>query len=164
RRGPPRSSTHTWGMANRNLTTTLHHLTGLRFVGETPDGQRTMIDNEKRARTGPSPMQLVMHALAACAAMDVVVMLGKRRLEIKEYRIEMLGERPDAVPAPFERFRARHVFDVPGLDEATARRFVDLASEKYCSVGASLKAEVENEVVLLHEAASTEQVAAEAAR
>ncbi len=147
----------------KDLTTTLHHITGLRFMGETPEGMRTMIDNERNARTGPSPMQLVLHALAGCSAVDVVAMLGKRRLTIREYRVEVHGERPDAVPAPFTRITARHVFDVPGLDEATARRFVDLAMNKYCSVGASLKAELAFEVELLHEHPSTDELAREAA-
>jgi len=136
---------------SKNLTTTVHHIKDLRFLGETPEGMRTMIDNEKNARTGPSPMQLVLHAVGTCAAMDVVVMLQKRRLDIEEYRIEVVGERPDAVPAPFERIITRHVFNVPGLDEATARRFVELATFKYCSVGASLKAESVVEVELLHD-------------
>ena len=148
----------------KTLTTTLHHITGRRFMGETPEGMRTMIDNEKSARTGPSPMQLVLHALAGCSAVDVVAMLGKRRLTIREYRIEVHGERPDTVPSPFTHITARHVFDVPGLDEATARRFVDLAMNKYCSVGASLKAELSYEVKLLHEHRSTDELAREAAK
>lgn len=143
----------------KTLTTTVHHLTGHRFMGETPEGMRTMIDNETRARTGPSPMQLLLHAVAACAAVDVVTMIGKRRLQIQEYRIEVTGHRPDAVPAPYERIVTRHVFDVPGLDEATARRFVELATHKYCSVGSSLKAEAHVEVELLHgEVAADETV------
>lgn len=143
----------------KTLTTTLHHLTGSRFMGETPEGMRTMVDNEKTARTGPSPMQLVLHAVAGCAAVDIVSMIGKRRLEIKEYRVEVTGERPDAVPAPFERIVTRHVFNVPGLDEATARRFVELATYKYCSVGSSLKAETVVEVELLHDLAPTAKAA-----
>ena len=107
-----------------------------------------MIDNEKHARTGPSPMQLLLSATAACAAMDVVIMLGKRKLTINDYRVEMIGERPDATPSPFEHVIARHVFDVPGLDEATAQRFVQLATEKYCSVGLSLNASIEYQVAL----------------
>lgn len=138
----------TVGMA-KTLTSTVHHLQGLRFVGETPEGQRVMIDNEKHARTGMSPMQLVLNAVATCAAMDVVVMLTKRQLEIRSYRIDLVGERPDAVPAPFEKITAKHVFDVPGLDRATAERFVALATSKYCSVGASLNAELAFEVELL---------------
>jgi len=133
----------------RTMTTTVTNLGGLRFVGETPDGQRTMIDNEKVARTGMSPMQLVLNAVAACAGMDVYVMLGKRKLTVNSYRIEVRGDRPDDHPAPFTKIVTRHVFDVPGLDREMAERLVDLATNKYCSVGASLKAEVEWEVELL---------------
>lgn len=136
----------------KTLTSTVHHIKGLRFMGETPEGQRVMIDNEKHARTGMSPMQLLLNATAACSAMDVAVMLRKRKLDINAYRVEITGERPDATPSPYERIIARHVFDVPGLDKDTAERFVQLATEKYCSVGLSLKAPVEFEVVLEHEA------------
>src|SRR5690606_10895016 len=133
----------------RTMTTTVTNLGGLRFVGETPDGQRTMIDNEKVARTGMSPMQLVLNAVAACAAMDVSVMLRKRKLPVHSYRIEVIGERPEEHPSPFSRIVARHVFDVPGLEREMAERFVDLATNKYCSVGASLNATVDWEVALL---------------
>ncbi len=139
-------------MATKTLTSTVHHISGLRFVGETPDGQRVMIDNEKHARTGMGPMQLLLNAVAGCAAMDVVVMLRKRQLEVKSYRIELIGERPDEVPSPFFRITAKHIFDVPGLDLATAERFVSLATTKYCSVGASLKAELAYQVELLNQA------------
>lgn len=133
----------------RTMTTTVTNLGGLRFVGETPDGQRTMIDNEKVVRTGMSPMQLVLNAVAACAGMDVSVMLSKRQLDVKTYRIDVIGERPEEYPAPFTRIVTRHVFEVPGLDREMAERFVDLATNKYCSVGASLRAHVDWEVELL---------------
>lgn len=135
----------------KTLTTTVHHLIDLRFVAESPEGQRTMIDNEKHARTGMSPMQMLLSATAACAAMDLIVMLRKRRLTVNSYRVEMVGERPDAVPSPFTRVTAKHILNVPGLDEATANRFVEMATHKYCSVGSSLNAELDYEVVLEHD-------------
>lgn len=129
-------------------TTTVYHLVDRRFVGITPDGQRVLIDGEPEAKTGMNPMELLLNALGACAAFDVVEMLKKRRLDVRGYRIELSGERPDAVPAPYTRVHAKHVFDVPGLDEKTATRFVDLAMTKYCSVAGSLKAEITFEVLV----------------
>ncbi len=129
-------------------TTTVHHLIDKRFVGVTPDGQRVMIDGEAEAKTGMNPMELLLNALGACAAFDVVEMLKKRRLDVQGYRIDLSGERPDAVPAPYTHIHARHVFNVPGLDEKTATRFVDLAMTKYCSVASSLEAEISFEVTL----------------
>lgn len=136
---------------SKTLQTTVHNLGGMRFMGETADGQRTMIDNERVARTGMSPMQLVLNAVGACAGMDVSHMLAKRKLKVNSYAIHLTGERPDAVPSPFTRIVARHVFDVPGLGREMAERLVDLAMNKYCSVGASLNAELSYEVELLHE-------------
>ncbi len=136
---------------SKTLTTTVHHLVGKRFVGVTPDAQRVMIDGERTAQTGMRPMQLLLNALGSCAAYDIVEMLAKRKLEVRSYRIELTGERPDETPSPYTRILARHVLDVPGLDERLARRFVGLGMTKYCSVAASLKAEIDYEVVLEHE-------------
>lgn len=134
----------------------LHHLVDKRFVGETPDGMRVMIDGEAAHKTGMGPMQLVLNAVAGCAAYDVVEMLRKRKLTIRGYRVETSGERVDGTPAPFTKVHTRHVFDVPGLDRRTAERFVELAVTKYCSVASSLHAEQSFEVALEHDEATAE--------
>lgn len=138
-------------MAIKNLkTTTVHHLVDKRFVGITPEGQRVMIDGEANAPTGMRPMELLLNAVGACAAYDIVEMLKKRKLEVRNYRIELEGERADGTPAYYTHIRAKHLFNVPGLDRKTAERFVDLGMNKYCSVASSLKAEISFEVVLEH--------------
>ena len=43
------------------------------------------------------------------------------------------------------------MFDVPGLDQKNAERFVELTMTKYCSVSASLNADITFEVVLDNE-------------
>ena len=129
----------------------MHHLVGKRFVGIHPEGVRVQIDGEAHARTGMGPMDLVLNAVGACAAFDVAGMIEKRRLASNAYRVELRGERSEEIPRYYTRIHAVHVFDVPGLDRKTAERFVDLATTKYCSVAASLKAEITYEVVLEHE-------------
>ncbi|MEX2534414.1 MAG: OsmC family protein [Trueperaceae bacterium] len=138
-------------MANTQ-TTIVHQLTGKRFVGIDSDGLRVMIDGEESARTGMRPMQLVLNAVGACAAYDIVEMIRKRKIELRSYRVELTGERAEGTPSYYTRIMARHVFDAPGLERAIAERFVDLGMNKYCSVASSLKAEMEFEVVLEHEA------------
>jgi putative redox protein len=130
---------------------TLHHLVDKRFVGTVPDGRQVLIDGSKEHPLGMGPMQLVLNAWAGCVAYDVVEMLKKRRVDVASYRIELEGDRDEGTPAFYTRLRARHVIDAPGLDRRTFERFVDLATTKYCSVGASLKAEQSYEVELLHD-------------
>ena len=76
--------------AKSNLKqSTVHHLTGMRFVGITPDQQRVMIDGSQHAKTGMNPMELVLNALGACAAFDIAEMVRKRRLDLQGYRVEL---------------------------------------------------------------------------
>ncbi len=128
--------------------TTVHHLVDKRFVGITPEGMRIMIDGEATAQTGMRPMDLLLNAVGACAAYDIVEMLNKRKLEILSYHIELSGERAEGTPAYYSHIHAKHVFEVPGLDQKTAERFVDLGMNKYCSVASSLKASISFEVQL----------------
>ena len=107
-----------------------------------------MIDGESDAQTGMRPMELLLNAVGACAAYDIVEMLKKRRLDVQGYKIELSGERAEGTPAYYTHIHAKHLFNVPGLDQKTAERFVDLGMNKYCSVAASLKAEISFEVVL----------------
>ena len=137
-------------MANTK-TTTVYHLGFKRFAGQTPEGQQVMIDAGHDPKTGMNPMELLLNALGACAALDIVEMLKKRRLELLSYRIELTGERVDGTPSPFEHIHAVHIFNVPGLNEKTATRFVDLGMNKYCSVASSLKSELSFEVRLEHD-------------
>jgi len=136
--------------------TTVHHIAGKRFLGETPDSQRVVIDGETHAKAGMNPMELVLNAVGACAAFDIVEMLKKRKLDIVAYRVELEGERFDGTPAYYTKIHNKHIFNVPGLNAKTADRFVDLAVNKYCSVGSSLKAEMTYEVILEHEESRSE--------
>lgn len=90
---------------------------------------------------GMRPMELLLGALASCAAMDVVSILRQQRQPLEGLRIEIEGERADATPAPFTRaslaFVARGAVDPHKLERA-----VSLAVEKYCSVRATLSPDV----------------------
>lgn len=129
-------------------TSTIFHIVDKRFHALSSDGQRIMIDGEAVAKTGMSPMDLLLNAVGSCAAFDIVEMIKKKRLNINSYKIELTGTRPDAVPAPYTHIHAKHIFDVEGLKQKTAERFVDLGMNKYCSVATSLRAEISFEVVL----------------
>lgn len=129
-------------------------------MGVVPSGHRVMVDGESENPTGMRPMDLVLNAVGACAAYDIVEMIRKRRLEPNSYRIELEGVRADGTPSPYTRIIAKHFFDVPGLERSMAERFVDLGMNKYCSVAASLKADIEFEVVLEHEGEAEAESAA----
>jgi len=113
---------------------------GLEFHGGAPDGPEVVIDGDNAA--GPGPMLSLLLAAAACSGSDVVAILEKMRVVLRELRIEASGVRREQEP---RRYTSIHfVFHLAGdgLDETRARRAIDLSLEKYCSVVASLAPDI----------------------
>lgn len=90
---------------------------------------------------GMRPMELLLTALASCAAMDVVHILRRQRQPLEDLEIVVEGDRREGTPSPFSavhlRFLARGAVDPRKLERA-----VRLGVERYCSVGASLHPDV----------------------
>lgn len=107
----------------------------LRFEGSS-DGGMVAIDGD--GMKGTTPVDLLLEAVAACTASDVVDILKKGRQVLRSMTVECSGERRDEAPKYVKRLHM--VFRIAGdVDEAKVRRAVDLSLEKYCSVFHSLR-------------------------
>jgi putative redox protein len=113
---------------------------GLRFHGGDPAGPSITIDGDNAA--GPGPMLSLLLAAAACSGSDVVVILEKMRIKLREFRIEAAGVRREENPRRYIAIHLTYRLSGSGLDEAKARRAIDLSLEKYCSVVHSLAADI----------------------
>lgn len=112
----------------------------IRFRAENAAGQVVHTDGSPAnggSDDGFRPMELVLVAVADCAAIDVVLILEKARQPLADLRIVVEGERVDGVPAPFHTIRM-HFTAVGAVDPARLERAVRLGVEKYCSVGVML--------------------------
>jgi len=112
----------------------------LLFEGSAPGRPAIVVDGDGVAAT--SPVELLLLAAATCSASDVVVILRKQRVALQALEVRVRGTRRDEEP---RRYTALHfVFTVSGdgVDEAKARRAIDLSLEKYCSVVASLAPDI----------------------
>jgi putative redox protein len=110
------------------------------FEGGAPDGPTAVVDGDGAA--GPSPVVALLMAAAGCTGSDVVSILEKMRVKLARFTIEIVGIRRDDHP---RRFTTLHlVFDLAGegLDEAKARRAIELSLERYCSVVHSLAPDI----------------------
>jgi len=94
---------------------------------------------------GMKPTETLLAALGTCAAVDVVEILRKKRVNIESYRIELAGQRATTHPRRYERVTVRHVVKAAGLTPDALEQAVKLSTEKYCSVAATLNAEVVSE-------------------
>ena len=126
---------------------------GRRFAGATPDGRKSRFDlpvDKGGEGTAPTPMEAVLHAHAACGAVDVVAILEKMRCPPDSLRVEIEAERAEQHPRVYAKIRLRFVVtgDVP---QKKLARAVKLSAETFCSVGAMLEgaAEITHEFEVL---------------
>lgn len=117
---------------------------GMKFEAIPPSGSRFVLDalpDVGGSGAGPSPVETLLAAVGACAAMDVISILQKKRQNVTAYRVEIEGERvpPGTWPRPFLSIVVRHVVSGPDIDPAAVARAVQLSDEKYCSVISTLR-------------------------
>ncbi|NQZ78050.1 MAG: OsmC family protein [Ekhidna sp.] len=88
-----------------------------------------------------SPTELLLSGLGACAAVEIVSMIKKRRKTFVDLKAEISGERREEHPKGFVKIHLKYIIYSPDLTNEEAERIVDLATTKYCSMAASLSAE-----------------------
>lgn len=108
----------------------------MRFESDAPGGTPILLDGKGAA--GASPVTALLLAAAACSGADVVMILEKMRIDLAEFSIEVQGVRREEEPRRFISMHFTFRLRGAGVDEARARRAVELSLEKYCSVVASL--------------------------
>jgi putative redox protein len=113
---------------------------GLRFVGGAPDGPVSMVDGDNT--TAPGPMLTLLLAAASCSGSDVVLILKKMRVQLRDLRIDVNGERREQEPRRYTAIHFDYHLAGEGLDQARAERAVSLSVEKYCSVIHSLASDL----------------------
>src|SRR6202162_5495840 len=113
-----------------------------KFVAISPSGHALAMDSDRSSNAGPGPMELLLMALGACTATDIVIILEKKRQKLEALEVICSGERAAAPPQGWgkleilSRLRGK-------LQESSVKRAIELSEEKYCSVSATLKKSAE---------------------
>jgi putative redox protein len=119
-------------------TATVKWLGNQQFAATSPSGHSILIDSDRKSNKAPGPMELVLIALAACTATDVVIILEKKRQKMQSLEVICSGERATEPPTVWVKLEI--LFRLRGdLDDAAVKHAVALSEEKYCSVAATLK-------------------------
>ena len=125
--------------ATKKIVTTWQQR-GMVFSGESPGKPAVTIDGDTTA--GPSPVDTLLIALAGCTGSDVVLILGKKRIDLRALRIDVTGTRRDEEPLRFIAIKLDFIVTAPGATEQAVRHAIDLSLEKYCSVTHSLNPDI----------------------
>jgi putative redox protein len=107
-----------------------------RFDAGRPGGPTVRFDGD--AATGPSPVDALVSALAACTMVDVVDILTKRRTPPASLTVDAVAERAPSIPRRLTHVTLEYRVDGDGIDRDNAERAIALAITRYCSVRDSL--------------------------
>ncbi|SMD35146.1 putative redox protein [Reichenbachiella faecimaris] len=121
------------------MTSSLSYKADSEFEATNQVGNTVAIDmHAQDEKKDQSPMDLMLSAVAACAAVDVVSMIKKKRRTFVDLKAETTGERADTHPKKFTKIHIKYFITSPDLTEKEAEKVIDLAVNNYCSVASSL--------------------------
>jgi putative redox protein len=126
-------------MENKDFKATVHHAGNDFFIGISPSGHSLAIDTNSDRKSAPTPVELLMIAVGACTAVDIVSILQKKRQDVTDYRVEIRGARREEHPRSFERLEVHHIVRGRSISSEAVAAAVELSDTKYCSIAATVR-------------------------
>lgn len=93
---------------------------------------------ETGAPQAATPMELLLMALGACTAMDMVHILGKKKITFDDFWVELDADKTDVHPMVYSRIHMKFVVVGKNVPREAVVQAETLSHEKYCSVGAMI--------------------------
>lgn len=115
------------------------------FVSTNADQQSIVMDSPTSpggTKVGPSPMDVVLMGLSACAGIDVKLILTKAKQAFTDIQVEVSAERREEIPRIYTDINLHFIVTGKDLAEKQVARAITLSAEKYCSVSHMLQATV----------------------
>ena len=126
-------------MSTSDYKATVYYAGDEFFIGVPPSGHAQTIDSKGERKAAPSPLELLLVSVAACTAADVISILTKKRQDIRDYKVEVMGERVEEHPRKFTAFRVHHIVHGHNVSEQAVAHAIELSDTKYCSVAATVR-------------------------
>ncbi len=123
---------------------TTRMISDLEFEAENDTGNTLRMDSlPLDLKESLSPTQLILAGLAGCSAVDVIQILKKKRKTVVDLTIESDGTRRAMNPHRFTDIVLHFILTSPDASSIDLEKAAKLVVEKYCSVSASLKQDIE---------------------
>ena len=114
------------------------------FIGRTNRGYE--VEYDAKQQWGCSPTETLLLSVAGCMAIDMVSFLQKMRIDIKSYKMDIVGERNPTPPQYYIAIEMIIQVTGSGLTGKKIERAISLSQEKYCSVYHSLRKDLQVKV------------------
>lgn len=118
-------------------TATVKWVDGLQFVGTDSGGHSVVLSGDDQ-QSGVRPSEMLLVALASCSAVDVVEIMKKKRKPLTSLEVVIDGERDPEPPWSYRMIQLNYHARGHGLTEKALSQAIQLSTEKYCSVAATV--------------------------
>jgi putative redox protein len=115
---------------------------GCSFIGKADSNHWVSIDTQKEVLgtdAATHPMELVLLSLGGCTGCDVLSILQKKKVSLKDFEIHIDAERAEEHPRVFTKIHLEFVFVGTGLNPTPLERAIELSQQKYCPISAMLR-------------------------
>lgn len=118
-----------------NLTAQLNWNSGMHFTGKSGQHQISLDATPEHGgeNLGPTPKELLLHAMMGCTAMDVMSMLQKMKQVVKSFDMVSNAEKNKHYPIHFKLVQLQYFLKGDILPEKIIKA-VDSSLTKYCGV------------------------------
>jgi putative redox protein len=116
---------------------------GLQFVARANNGPAVVIDSSDGG-SGASPMELLLIGVAGCTAIDVIMIMQKKRADIVDFKVNISGERAEDHPQRYTQIHIEYVLSGRDIKANAVEQAIQLSETKYCSASASLNADIDS--------------------
>ncbi len=121
------------------VTSTVKWMGDRNFVG-VDSGNHSVVLSGRADGIGVKPSEMLLVALAACSAVDVVEILEKKRLKLEMLEVAITGEHDPEPPWPYRKIHVAYRMAGDGLTDKAVSQAITLSQDKYCSVAATVRA------------------------
>jgi len=87
-------------------------------------------------------MELLLLGVAGCTAIDVVLIMEKKRARLTRFDVNIVGHRAEMEPSRYTALEIEYVLAGENIKPKGVEQAIALSEEKYCSALASLNASV----------------------
>ena len=113
---------------------------GMQFIARAGKGPAVVLDSSEGG-SGPSPMEMVLMGVAGCSAIDVIMIMGKKRAQVTDFMVNITGERAEEYPKRYTVVHIEFVLHGKGIKPKAVEQAIQLSETKYCGAMASLNAD-----------------------
>jgi putative redox protein len=109
----------------------------MRFIGKNQTGgsvQMGTVDGQP----GTSPMELLLVGVAGCTGMDIVHILGKKRITLDHFEVRVRGKRADDYPKVYNEIEIEYLLWSDDVSPKAVEQAIELSEDKYCSASAMM--------------------------